>query len=227
VPAPRLRRYPLEPVLVAVSRSSSWQKPAPTRAERQASTRAALLRSATRLICRRGMQGASIDAIAADAGYTKGAFYANFQSKQDLFLTMLDQKFAESLADLEAALPGAGVPQDEAHNAAERFLAYANSDPQWPRLYQEFAALAARDPAFREQLAARVGQLRERMAQVFEQWADSYGVKPSLAPQEVAAMTFFMADGFLMHRLIDPALDETLYPKMVDIFLQGLLAQVA
>jgi AcrR family transcriptional regulator len=197
-----------------------------TRAARQAGTRAALLRSAARLICRHGMHGASIDAIAADAGYTKGAFYANFASKQDLFLTMLEEKFATALADLQEAMPGAGVPQAEAHQAAERFLAYANSDPEWPRLYQEFAALAARDSAFREQLAARVSELRARMAAVFEQWAASYGVKPALAPEEVAAMTFFMADGFLVHRLIEPSLDESLYPKMVDVFLQGLLAQL-
>jgi AcrR family transcriptional regulator len=173
------------------------------------------------------MQGASIDAIAADAGYTKGAFYANFDSKQALFLAMLDEKFATALADLEAALPGAGVPEAEAHHAAESFLAYANSDPEWPRLYQEFAALAARDPPFREQLSARVSELRKRIAAVFEHWADSYDVKPTLAPEEVAAMTFFMADGFLMHRLIDPDIDESLYPKLVDIFLQGLFAQVA
>lgn len=172
------------------------------------------------------MQGASIDAIAADAGYTKGAFYANFASKQDLFLTMLEQKFAMALSDLEAAMPGAGVPAEEADRAAERFLAYADSDPEWPRLYQEFAALAARDGAFREQLAARVRELRERMAAVFEQWAASYGVKPALAPREVAAMTFFMADGFLMHRLIEPGLDETLYPRMIGVFMQGLLAQI-
>jgi AcrR family transcriptional regulator len=206
---------------------SAHLKAGPTRAERQASTRTALLRSASRLICRRGMQGASIDAIAADAGYTKGAFYANFASKQDLFLTMLEQRFATALADLQDAMPGAGVPEAEAHHAAERFLAYANSDPEWPRLYQEFAALAARDPGFRKQLAARVRELRARMAAVFEQWAASYGVKPTLASEEVAAMTFFMADGFLMNRLIEPGLDEALYPKMVDIFLHGLLAQAS
>ncbi len=64
------------------------------------------------------------------------------------------------------------------------------------------------------------------MAAVFEHWAASYGVKPLLAPQEVAAMTFFMADGFMANRLIEPDLDEALYPKMVDVFLRGLLAQV-
>jgi AcrR family transcriptional regulator len=172
------------------------------------------------------MQGASIEAIAADAGYTKGAFYANFASKQDLFLTMLEERFAAELADLQEAMPGAGVPAEEAHRAAERFLAYANSDPEWPRLYQEFTALAARDEPFREQLAVRVRELRERMAEVFVHWAASYGVKPALAPQEVAAMTFFMADGFLLARLIDPTLDESLYPKMIGVFMQGLLAQL-
>jgi AcrR family transcriptional regulator len=201
-------------------------RPPVTRGERQASTRAALLRSASHLICRHGMHGASIDAIASDAGFTKGAFYANFASKQDLFLTMLEDKFATALADLEAALPSAGIPAEEAHTAAERFLAYANSDPEWPRLYQEFTALAARDNHFREQLAVRVRELRERMAAVFVHWAESYGVKPVLEPQEVAAMTFFMADGFLMNRLIEPDLDESLYPKMIGVFMQGLLAQL-
>jgi AcrR family transcriptional regulator len=195
-----------------------------TRAERQAVTRAALLRSASRLICRPGMQGAAIDAIASAAGYTKGAFYANFDSKQGLFLAMLEEKFAAALAGLEATMPGAEEPAAEARHAAEAFLAYADSDPDWPRLYQEFAALASRDERFRKQMATRVRALRARMATVFEHWAASYGVKPMLPPQDVAAMTFFMADGFLMHRLIEPHIDERLYVQMANIFLQGLLA---
>jgi AcrR family transcriptional regulator len=173
------------------------------------------------------MQGASIDAIAADAGYTKGAFYASFASKQEMFLVMLDEKFATALAGIEGAMSGVGEPEDEARQAAEGFLAYANSDAEWPRLYQEFAAHAARDEQFRTELATRVRALRARMASLFEQWARSYGVEPVLPHGDVAAMTFFMADGFLLNRLIDPSLDESLYPTMVEIFLQGLLARAA
>ena len=66
---------------------SGLRRPAqPTRGERRAATRAALLRSASRSICALGMDGASIDHIAAQAGFTKGAFYANFASKEELFL---------------------------------------------------------------------------------------------------------------------------------------------
>lgn len=195
----------------------------PTRQERQAATRAALLRSAAHLVCEHGMQGASIDRIAADAGYTKGAFYANFVSKEDLFLTMLDDRFAAELQRLESAMTGHGEPTEEARQAAEDFLGYANSDPQWPRLYQEFAAYAARKPAFRVEFAARQRALRTRMAELFSRWAQAFGVEPPIPPSDVAAMTFFMADGFLLDRVLDPELDDRLYGTMVEVFLRGLL----
>jgi AcrR family transcriptional regulator len=197
-----------------------------TRAERQAATRAALLRSASRLICRHGLHGASIDHIAAEAGYTKGAFYANFHSKESLFLVMLDEKFAAELERLETAMAGVGEPAEEARQAAEGFLGYLNRDPEWPRLYQEFAAHAARNDAFRAELAERQRALRARMADLFARWASAYGVEPALPHADVAAMTFFMADGFLLDRIIDPELDDGLYATMVEVFLRGLIGMV-
>jgi AcrR family transcriptional regulator len=196
----------------------------PTRSERQAATRAALLRSASRSICEYGMHGASIDRIAAEAGYTKGAFYANFASKEDLFLVVLDEKFAAELERLEAAMAGSGEPVDEARHAAEEFLFYIDRDPEWPRLYQEFAAYAARNDAFRAELAARRSALRARMADVFARWASVLDVEPALPHADVAAMTLFMADGFLLDRIIDPELDNGLYATMSEVFLRGLAA---
>jgi AcrR family transcriptional regulator len=194
----------------------------PTRGERQATTRAALLRSASRSICKLGMHGASIDRIAAEAGYTKGAFYANFANKEELFLVLLDEKFAAELEHLATAMAGSGEPVDEARRAAEEFLAYVDRDPEWPRLYQEFAAHAARNDAFRAAFASRQRALRASMAEVFARWAAAFGVEPPLPPTDVAAMTFFMADGFLLDRIIDPELDDDLYATMFEIFLRGL-----
>jgi AcrR family transcriptional regulator len=195
-----------------------------TRAERQAATRAALLRSASRTICELGLHGASIDRIAAEAGYTKGAFYANFASKEDLFLTMLDEKFSAELQRLQAAMAGAREPVAQARQAAEEFLLYIDRDPQWPRLYQEFAAHAARDEVFRKELAARQRALRARMAEVFAGWSASLGITPALPHADVAAMTFFIADGFLLDRIIDPELDDGLYATVCEVFLRGLAA---
>ncbi len=196
----------------------------PTRLERQAQTRAELLRSASSSICEHGLHGASIDRIAADAGYTKGAFYANFASKEDLFLTLLDDKFAAELQRLESAMSGLREPAEEARQAAEQFLVYVDHDPQWPRLYQEFATHAARDERFREQFAERQRALRARMTEVFARWAAAFEVEPPLPAADIAAMAFFMADGFLLDRIIDPELDDRLYATMTDVFLRGLAA---
>jgi len=170
------------------------------------------------------MHGASIDLIAARAGYTKGAFYTHFSSKEQLFLVMLEQKFAADLERLKAAMVGVGAATEEARQAAIEFLHYLNRDPEWPRLYQEFAAYAARNEDFRVQFAVRQRELRAGMAEVFARWASSFGVVPSVDPADVAAMTFFMADGFLIDRIIDPELDDGLYAKMIEVFLRGLLA---
>ena len=68
-----------------------------TRREKQQRTRKSLLHAATQIFCQRGLEGASIDEVAQAAGYTKGAFYANFKSKEELFLVMLDERFSEEL----------------------------------------------------------------------------------------------------------------------------------
>ncbi len=170
------------------------------------------------------MQGASIDLIAERAGYTKGAFYAHFPSKEELFLAMLEEKFAADLERLEAAMAGSGKPTDEARQAAGEFLHYVDRDPEWPRLYQEFATHAARNDEFRAEFAARQRTLRDGMAELFARWASSFGVEPTVSPADVAAMTFFMADGFLIDRIIDPELHDGLYATMVEVFLRGLMA---
>jgi AcrR family transcriptional regulator len=195
-----------------------------TRVQRSDATRAALLRSASRLIRELGMYGASIDRIAADAGYTKGAFYSHFASKEDMFLAVLDEHFAAEIARLDTVLVGAGDPAEEARLVAEGFLANVDAAPDWRGLYQEFAVHATRDEAFRAKLVARQRGLRERMASIFARWASDLGVAPPLPPGDVAAMTFFMADGFLLDRLIDPELDDALYGRMFEVFLHGLVA---
>ena len=68
-----------------------------TRHEKQQQTRSSLVRAAAKLFSERGLEGASIDEIAEAAGYTKGAFYANFGSKEELFLVMMDEKFSSEL----------------------------------------------------------------------------------------------------------------------------------
>jgi AcrR family transcriptional regulator len=195
-----------------------------TRKEKQAKTRSALLSSAAKLICRKGISDASVEDIATDAGYTKGAFYANFKSKEELFLVMLDEKYAAELERLESGLRGDGVPSEEVRAAAEDFIRFAWSDPQWPRLYFEFTTYAARNRDFRGELVTRDRKIREQMAEVYRRWAMELGVEPPMPIEDLTMMTFCMANGFLMGQLIEPKLGEELYGTMMATFFRGVAA---
>jgi AcrR family transcriptional regulator len=194
-----------------------------TRREKQQRTRKSLLKAASEIFCRRGLDGTSVDEVAQAAGYTKGAFYANFKSKEELFLVMLDERFSEELERLDGLLAGTHEPQEEAATAAADFIHFA-TDQEWQRLSFQFLAYAARNEEFRQELATRQQAMRERMAKVFERWKAGFGVAPPLPIEDITAMTFFMADGFLTGRIIEPDLPEELYTTMVGIFLRGLEA---
>jgi AcrR family transcriptional regulator len=202
--------------------------PALTRKEKQAKTRSALLRSAAKLICRKGIGEASVEDISTDAGYTKGAFYANFKSKEEMFLVMLDERYAAELERLEAHLPGEGAPAEEVRASAEDFLRFIRADPDWPRLYFEFVVYAARNPEFRDELATRNRAMRERIAQVIENWRRNWGADPDVDPpfpfEDIAQMLFCMADGFLIAQLVEPEIDEALYATMNATLFRGIAA---
>jgi AcrR family transcriptional regulator len=194
-----------------------------TRREKQQRTRKSLLKAATKLFCQRGLEGASIDEVAQAAGYTKGAFYANFKSKEELFLVMLDEQFAAELERLDRALAGTEEPQEEARAAAADFIHFAGDD-NWPKLYFQFVAHAARNEEFRQELATRHEAMRKRLGEILERWKEGTGHKPPIPIEQVTAMMSFMADGFLVDRMIEPGFDEDLYPTMVGVFLRGLAA---
>jgi AcrR family transcriptional regulator len=195
-----------------------------TRKEKQARTRSALLESAAKLICRKGITEASVEDVATDAGYTKGALYANFKSKEEMFLVMLDERYAIELERLEARLPGENVPVEEARRSAEEFIRDARSHPEWSRLYFEFVVYAARNPEFRQELATRNRAMRKQMAEVIRNWAADFPAQPPFPYEDIAMMLFCLADGFLIQRLVEPGIDDRLYATMNATLFRGIAA---
>ncbi len=193
-----------------------------TRKEKQARTRQKLMRSAGKLFCRHGLEQASVDEIAQDAGYTKGAFYSNFKSKEELFLAMLDAKFGEEIERIEAALGTDETPDEAARHAGEDLIRFMRSDPEWERLYLEFVAYAGRDDEFRQELLTRCRAMDERLAEVYRRWTESIGIEPPIPIQDITQITSIMTHGFLMSQQIDPELDEQLYGTMLAAFMLGL-----
>jgi AcrR family transcriptional regulator len=194
-----------------------------TRKEQQAHTRSCLMTSAAKVFSRRGLQQASIDEVAEDAGFTKGAFYANFKSKEELFLAMLDERFAERIEEVDRASRDEGEPEEQARRAGQDFGRYVEADQEWQRLFFEFAAHAARNEDFREELVTRYRALRERIAAVYERRASELGIEPPVPFEQVAVMTFAMANGIALEQLLEPdAVPDDLFGTMLMVFFTGL-----
>lgn len=124
-----------------------------TRAERQAQTRRELLDAAARVFVRRGFAGSSVEEISAEAGYTRGAFYSNFKSKNELFVELLrDRVYAGYDEMAQQALDRPPTPKE----TGERLAAMqANPEGRWLwRLWFECLAQAGRDEELRELAAS-------------------------------------------------------------------------
>jgi AcrR family transcriptional regulator len=137
---------------------------------------------------------------------------------------MLDEKFGSELDRIDQLLAGTGEPDNEARTAAADFVRYIHSDPEWPRLYFEFVAYAARNDEFRQELATRHRALRARLTEIYRRWSADFPAPPPIPIEDIAAMTDFMGDGFILDQLVDPELDDGLYATMLAIFFRGLQA---
>jgi AcrR family transcriptional regulator len=122
-------------------------------------TRRKLLMAAEKVFSKAGFEAARLEDIANEAGHTRGAFYAHFSSKEDLFFALLEQKAYQHLRTIQAIV-------DEYPEGGERlrkFRDYYSSlgaNPNWSILMLEFKLFAARHPKLRARLAARHREIR-------------------------------------------------------------------
>jgi len=149
---------------------------APTTARRQA-TRDRLLEAATEVFAEEGLQGASVEAICSRAGFTRGAFYSNFGSKEELFLALLERELLRRARDLEekteALSPALRADQglidpDRAAEYIAEFLLPGNDAVEWHMLETEFALLAMRNPASARNYIELIGRSHAGMATLVE-----------------------------------------------------------
>jgi AcrR family transcriptional regulator len=172
----------------------------PTRDE----TRDKLFEAAALVFEEQGIGGASIEAIAAAAGFSRGAFYSNFASKDELIIAMLEDHVAQSIRrnlDLLAK-----------HENLDDFLDALKSmdrtrqDPlgRSPLLHMEMIMFVARAEKRRPELAKRLRARRKLIADIVETTVRDSGRPAALNPSWTAAIVLALEDGFRLHRLIDP-----------------------
>jgi AcrR family transcriptional regulator len=179
-------------------------KDTPTRTtRRRIETRQRMLDAAAVVFARQGFGRSSVEHVCSEAGYTRGAFYSNFESLDELFLAMWEQQAARQLTELKAAVTGAGERSAGSLEAAiSHIVAATPVDENWYRISAEFSAHALRSPELRRVVAAREESIAAVLGPIFEELLGRFGRRaPDLA--ELARAVVAVHDGTLVQCLVE------------------------
>jgi AcrR family transcriptional regulator len=196
-----------------------------TRKERQEQTREQLVAVAARVFARRGYHQATVEEIAAEAGFSTGAVYSNFSGKEELFLALADRQVAERVAEIEAVADAAEREDDAGAEAAARFRAFLERDPDWPLLFYEFWSLSVRNPDLQGELARRRDAIRDALAETLERVAREHGFELRFPAEVLATAIAASLNGLAFERAADPdALPDEVFAEFVTAVLGCAIA---
>jgi AcrR family transcriptional regulator len=195
-----------------------------TRDEKRAQTRAALLDAGIRVFVRDGFAGASVEEISAEAGYSRGAFYWNFRSKEELFVELLQTRVIAPYREIVAQRSEAGERRPLGEIGAA--LAAVEGDPEqaWAwRLWLELLSLAAREPDFRQLAAGVWDGTRQLIAEVVQSEYERSDSEPPADPRALASALMALGTGLALQHLIDPdAVPLSLYPELYQLLFEPI-----
>ena len=176
-----------------------------SRSERTEITRARFIQSAEKIFARDGFEAAKLEEIAADAGYTRGAFYANFDSKEDLFFALLEREISTRISNLEAEMGKVRDPEAKLTAMREFFLAKAR-DRRWSLLSLEFKLFAVRHPEVRRRLATMHRRFVRPRVGILEEVMKALGRELPVSAFATGASLATLGNSLMLENMLDPAL---------------------
>lgn len=171
---------------------------------RRAETRRRLLDAALDVFATKGFGKTTVDDVCARAGYTRGAFYSNFVSLDELFLTVWQERSDSFLAAAETEVETAHEdPVDSLEEGIDRLLELSVVDESWARIEWEFTAHALRTPGLREVMAAREARISELLLSILDRALAQVGHQVT-DRDAFAASLVAVHDGTTVQILIEP-----------------------
>jgi AcrR family transcriptional regulator len=165
-----------------------------SRADSRERTAQRLMDAAQRLIARRGLDATSVEEIAEAAGYSRGAFYSNFKSKEDLFLEVLRRDQQRIYARFTVAL-NEKRPPDQVQSDIRRLYAGLHQDSNSFLTWTEGRMLSAREPKFRAKLAALIAERRDFVVKLIEILYQRTGGRPPMPVEPLAMGLISLIEG--------------------------------
>lgn len=193
------------------------------RSARRDATRARLLEAARAVFAERGFHGGSVEDICERAGFTRGAFYSNFASKDDLVLELYEQHAQRLIARIETLAESTDpAPGRMLAAVLDVWAQEPRAEEQWYLLQTEFTLHAIRDKAARRAWIRAQAKVRQRLAALIQRIADEQRLDLSVTPQELVRVVHSIYQGGLAQHLLEPravprgSLERTLLPLVLD-----------
>jgi AcrR family transcriptional regulator len=186
-----------------------------------------LLAAALQVFARRGYRHAGVDEIAAAAGYSKGALYWHFSSKEDLLLALLEERIDAPMREMVALLESAPPERDMSLEASRAFARRLTTQRDAVLLEREYWSLAIRDPELRARYAERQTELRRALARALEARARHLGTLDLPMPaDDVARIVMSIIGGLAVEELIEPgSVRPELLGETLALVYAGLVAR--
>jgi TetR/AcrR family fatty acid metabolism transcriptional regulator len=193
-----------------------------TKRRRGEDTRQLLLEAALHVFAEHGYERATIDEIVREAGFSKGAFYVHFESKEDLFWAMLEERLQQQQdAFRQDLLPGVPLA-DNIRIVLNGIFGLHTRDPLWSALFMEFAAHAARNEKVRQKIAAMYNSWRTFAVEALERAREAGTVRRDLDFEFAASVVIAAVEGMVQQARLAP--EAVRLDQMIDP-LSRLLAE--
>jgi AcrR family transcriptional regulator len=194
-----------------------------SRQESRLQTRERLLEAAAKVFSRQGFHVASVEEVAEEAGFSKGAVYSNFASKEELFLTLLDRHLAAELHSVAAQVtPGGGYGEAKVAGPRQSFANQLEEKRTWNVLTLEFFLYALRHPSAQQQLAERYGDARKELTALLEERYQAEGGSPTFPVEYLSWALIALGSGLALQAYLEPGtLPSDLYATIVGRLLEA------
>lgn len=176
-----------------------------TREQSRALTRERLLAAAKSVFARRGYHGASVEEIAAEAGFSTGALYSNFEGKEDLFLALMDREIEQHAGEIARAVARQASVAARAAGGARQWMTTIEREPETLLLFMEFWAYGVRDPGIRPKVAERFAHMRGVLTGLIAEGVRDFELELAIPAEQLALVIDALADGIARQKLADPA----------------------
>ncbi len=162
------------------------------------------MEAAAAVFARSGFDRATVDEIAGEAGFSKGAFYVHFESKEELFWALLEERISRQQEAFRRAVEPTKPVAENVRTILSGVFGLLRDDPLWGSLFMEFGAHAARNEKVRQRLSTMYARWRELIVEILTAGRETGRIRKDIDVQFIATLLIAAVEGSILQSHLAP-----------------------